>query len=61
VQGAPGCNIADQQGTCWMLPKKCPLIIVGATSRLCNAVTCTDECSAIRTHQPWYTDKLCPQ
>ncbi len=61
VPGVSGCGISDSQGACWMLPKTCPQVIVGASSRICNAVTCKDECSAIRDGQPWYSDNSCPQ
>jgi hypothetical protein len=55
------CAIFDNAGTCWMTPAMCPQIVVGATSRACNSLSCTDECNLIKLMAPWYQDNLCPQ
>lgn len=56
-----GCNIADFGGKCWMLPPACPQIVIGVQTRGCDNDKCADECTLIRSQQPYYRDNSCPQ
>jgi hypothetical protein len=54
------CGIADQTGTCWVVPATCPSIMIGPTTRQCSAATCTGECELIKAGVMWYVDNTCP-
>lgn len=56
-----GCPSLNPSGTCWQLPAECAKIAVGATTRACGSLTCTDECSLIKLMTPYYQDDSCPQ
>lgn len=57
------CNTSDGAGLCWILPSQCPAIAIGGRSRPCGAaaVTCTDDCTAIKKQSAWFDDSTCPQ
>lgn len=55
------CGALNHSGTCWMLPKQCPQIIIGPQTRECGANTCTPECDLIKGEKVYWTDNSCPQ
>jgi hypothetical protein len=55
------CDTDDPQGTCWAIPKECPPVVFGVSSRACGSLTCNDECTLIEQMTPWYPYNLCPQ
>ncbi len=58
-----GCNIADATGTCWVLPSRCPGIVIGGQWRPCTMgnAPCKGLCDAVRSGRPHWHDTSCPQ
>lgn len=62
VANAQECNIADNGGSCWVIPEPCPIAAgFGPNTRACNSLSCTDECNLIKLQTAWYVDNTCPQ
>jgi hypothetical protein len=58
---ANACAALNHSGTCWMLPKQCPQVVIGPQTRECGANTCTAECDLIKGEKAYWTDNTCPQ
>jgi hypothetical protein len=56
-----GCVALIHPGTCWALPKMCPMIVIGPKTRACGAASCEAECDLVKKDAPYYSDNTCPQ
>lgn len=54
------CNVADNGGECWGMPKMCDAIVIGGDHRPCFGNVCATECEAIKSGVPHYPDQTCP-
>jgi len=62
-QSANECFVPMQVGTCWVMPKTCPIINgFGGPYRPCGdpMAGCSYECEAIKAAKPFYLDGSCP-
>ncbi len=55
------CAAQSVPGTCWGMPKTCPVTVIGPTTRECGAVRCASTCDLIKAEATYYKDVTCPQ
>lgn len=55
------CAALNHSGSCWMMPKQCPQILIGPLFRACGANMCTPECDLIKAETAYASDNTCPQ
>lgn len=64
LSGIADCLAPQKQvGTCWRTPATCPTPVGAAarSARVCGQLTCTSECGAVQSGQPYVpNDNTCP-
>jgi hypothetical protein len=55
------CLVSDQAGGCWGMPAKCPVRVIGPTTRACGGLSCEEECELIKQGTTFHEDVSCPQ